>query len=252
MSWRELDGVGLFHFIKRLFMDVKLIVEKGGKRGQVVQFSDREAILGRAKGCTIRIPSAEVSRRHCRLVFLSGSLYVEDLTSANGTYLDGREVTGVEYVASGSRLSVGPVRFRVEYTRATPSHEPPRKQTPQGAGPIELPRFAEELFAEEVDDLEVVDPVFAEEVDEPALAEEVEEPRPRKPVHYEPLELPKFAEELFAEEVEEEPPTAAMDAEPLDLPVPVKLREILLELEEDADAAEADSKKITRKRKGPS
>jgi predicted component of type VI protein secretion system len=239
-------------------MDVKLIVEKGGKRGQVVQFSEREAILGRAKGCTVRIPSAEVSRRHCRLVFLSGSLYVEDLTSANGTYLDGREVIGVEYVASGSRLNVGPVRFRVEYSRAAPVLEAPRGRAPQGAGPIELPRFAEELFAEEVDDLEVIDPVFAEEVEEPRPRKpvhyepEVEEPRPRKPVHYEPLELPRFAEELFAEEVEEEPPTAAMDAEPLDLPVPVKLREILLELEEDADAAEADSKKTTRKRKGPS
>jgi pSer/pThr/pTyr-binding forkhead associated (FHA) protein len=96
-------------------MDVKLVIERGRTRTRVVRLSSPETIVGRQRGCTVRIPSAEVSRRHCRLRQEDGYVTVEDLRSVNGTYLNGMRVVNREIVRPGDHLEIGPVRFVVEY-----------------------------------------------------------------------------------------------------------------------------------------
>jgi len=95
-------------------MEVRLVVERGGRR-QVCRIQSPRAVVGRARGNTVRIPSAEVSREHCRLMLEDGLVYVRDLDSINGTFLNGRPVRGVEVIQPGDRLEVGPVVFVVEY-----------------------------------------------------------------------------------------------------------------------------------------
>lgn len=95
-------------------MNVKLIVERGAKRG-VFSFRASIAVIGRSKGNAVRIPSADVSRKHCRLTTHDGRLWVEDLGSVNGTLLNGARIDGIEWVRSGDNLTVGPVTFVVEY-----------------------------------------------------------------------------------------------------------------------------------------
>jgi pSer/pThr/pTyr-binding forkhead associated (FHA) protein len=96
-------------------MEVQLIVEKGPARSRFIKLRSRETVVGRQKGCNVRIPSAEVSRRHCLLRLDGVQLTVEDLNSANGTYLNNRRVSGQQPVASGDRLRIGPLTFAVEY-----------------------------------------------------------------------------------------------------------------------------------------
>jgi predicted component of type VI protein secretion system len=91
-----------------------LIVEQGGQE-KSLPIPSSGAVLGRGKGSTIRIPSAEVSRRHCQLRCKDGFVTVEDLESVNGTFLNGEPVDGEEVVRPGDRLKVGPVTFVVEY-----------------------------------------------------------------------------------------------------------------------------------------
>lgn len=93
----------------------RLVVEKNGKRARVIQLRSPTARLGRARGNEIRIPSAKVSRRHCRLNEREGLLWVEDLESVNGTYLNGDLITGQTVVRPGDCLRIGPVTFIVEY-----------------------------------------------------------------------------------------------------------------------------------------
>jgi predicted component of type VI protein secretion system len=95
-------------------MNVKLVVEQGAKR-RAFTVQSEEAILGRARGCAVRIPSAEVSRQHCRLTVEDGLVRIKDLGSVNGTLLNGRKIRGVESVRPGDNLTVGPVTFVVEY-----------------------------------------------------------------------------------------------------------------------------------------
>jgi pSer/pThr/pTyr-binding forkhead associated (FHA) protein len=97
-------------------MDITLVLEKRRKRSQSFHLRRAETVVGRQQGSGLRIPSAEVSRRHCLLrVEEDGYLTVEDLDSVNGTYLNGERVSGVEVVRPGDRLQIGPVTLVAEY-----------------------------------------------------------------------------------------------------------------------------------------
>src|SRR5262245_51916566 len=96
-------------------MDIRFVVEKGRSKRHVLHMVGTHMIVGRQYGCGIRVTSAEVSRQHCRLTIQEGFLWVQDLHSSNGTYLNDEEVVGREVVRPGDRLQVGPVTFVVEY-----------------------------------------------------------------------------------------------------------------------------------------
>jgi len=127
-------------------IDVKLTVAKGRTRTREVKLRSAETIIGRRSGCGLRIASAEVSRRHCRLCYQDGLLTVEDLASANGTYLNGKRVTSRHLIRPGDRLQIGPVIFEVNYTLA---HGPEPEEMEVEIVEAEEPVEAEVLELEE-------------------------------------------------------------------------------------------------------
>jgi len=68
--------------------------------------------LGRAPTNTIVLESNFVSTEHTRIIFRDRSLWVEDLGSRNGTFVDQRPVNQALAVAPGMVLQVGDVRFK--------------------------------------------------------------------------------------------------------------------------------------------
>jgi pSer/pThr/pTyr-binding forkhead associated (FHA) protein len=86
----------------------------GGAR-QVLSLKNKETILGREKGCKIRIPSNAISRQHCRLGVKNDMVVVEDLGSSNGTYVNEQRISEMCYLKPGDVLRVGPFRFLVHY-----------------------------------------------------------------------------------------------------------------------------------------
>ncbi len=96
-------------------MDVRLVVEKGSSKSKVLRLKSVETLIGRRQDCDLRIPSADVSRRHCLLRIIEGAVQVEDLDSVNGTFINGRRVSGRQIIRPGDNLQVGPVSFIVEY-----------------------------------------------------------------------------------------------------------------------------------------
>ena len=93
----------------------ELIVKTGKHRGRSVKLAAGETLIGREKGCPIRLATADVSRRHCRLVVAgvgpAEAVTVEDLGSRNGTFVNDHPAAGVTVLKPGDRLRVGPVRF---------------------------------------------------------------------------------------------------------------------------------------------
>jgi pSer/pThr/pTyr-binding forkhead associated (FHA) protein len=70
-----------------------------------------EAVIGKAADADIRIDGDDyVSRRHARLVRSDGMLYVEDLQSANGTFLKIRRPIPL---AAGDEIQIGNSIFRL-------------------------------------------------------------------------------------------------------------------------------------------
>lgn len=72
-----------------------------------------QTVLGRDGGCDITIAGTHLSRRHAELNLRGNRLFVRDLGSANGTFLNGRQITEAE-VRSGDELRFDVLPFRVE------------------------------------------------------------------------------------------------------------------------------------------
>lgn len=96
-------------------MNVKLVMAKGDAQGHTIHLREDRTVVGRTRDCKVRIPSADVSRRHCILTFEEGYLHVEDLGSTNGTFINGERIADKQIVHPGDLLEVGPVTFAVHY-----------------------------------------------------------------------------------------------------------------------------------------
>jgi FHA domain len=76
---------------------------------------DGEVTLGRGGGCTVPLAfDTFVSTVHARAFDRDGNLWVEDLGSRNGTYVDGEQVHEPIRVAKGARLQVGETVLEVD------------------------------------------------------------------------------------------------------------------------------------------
>ena len=69
--------------------------------------------LGRSPTNTIVLDSPVVSTENTRVFFQNRSLWVEDLKSRNGTFLNERPVVAPVAVRPGDILRVGDVRFKI-------------------------------------------------------------------------------------------------------------------------------------------
>lgn len=69
--------------------------------------------VGRARDNDLVLRDAEVSRTHARFESRNGIVYVDDLDSSNGTFLNGQRVGESIEVREGDRIDVGTTRMLV-------------------------------------------------------------------------------------------------------------------------------------------
>lgn len=86
------------------------IIEHGGRHAQSVR---PPAVVGRARDAELFLRDAEVSRRHARFEAHNGVVYLSDLGSSNGTFLNGRPVSESIEIREGDEIDVGTTRLIV-------------------------------------------------------------------------------------------------------------------------------------------
>lgn len=84
------------------------VIEPEAERGRSFPLAD-ELTVGRAAGCQVTLDDTYVSQLHARVFRREGKLFVEDLGSTNGTYLNRAKVAGPMVMSTGDRLQVGSV-----------------------------------------------------------------------------------------------------------------------------------------------
>jgi pSer/pThr/pTyr-binding forkhead associated (FHA) protein len=70
-------------------MITKLIVATGKSAGRAIAVKRDKLLIGRAEECDVRPLSEDVSRRHCAIHVGPEEVWVEDLGSRNGTFVNG-------------------------------------------------------------------------------------------------------------------------------------------------------------------
>ena len=92
-----------------------LIIED--KHGAIVDeysFEDGEFVIGRSQSCDIVLAADNVSRRHARLYTVEGRCYFEDLSSANGAWLNGKRIHNVTELPRSAQVRIGDFFLHIE------------------------------------------------------------------------------------------------------------------------------------------
>jgi pSer/pThr/pTyr-binding forkhead associated (FHA) protein len=100
----------------------RLIMRRGPTPGTAFDLNTDLVSIGRGSKNDIIIRDNEVSREHCRLRRLQDEYEVEDVSSSNGTFVNGQRVQGSVLLQAGSLIELGDT-ITLEYEQA------PRRST---------------------------------------------------------------------------------------------------------------------------
>lgn len=102
-----------------LFLQIAVAIN--GKLLNTYTFADREIVIGRSPDCHVQLDNPGASRQHAKIVNDGNKLYVHDLQSGNGTFLNGKRVTQAVLTPNDS-LNISKFTLTVKFTT-----EPPEK-----------------------------------------------------------------------------------------------------------------------------
>jgi predicted component of type VI protein secretion system len=150
-------------------MDVRFVIVSPPRKQGALNVK-LPILIGRAEEAKFRIQQDSVSRRHCEVFIKEGGVYVRDLGSTNGTFLDGEQVTAAvaSFVRPAGEIRIGGVVFRVEYTPAAAAAVPDDDTASLDAAPVEQAASAGDVPEANAD-------AGAAPEEEPAETEPVEE-----------------------------------------------------------------------------
>ncbi len=92
---------------------VNLVVIRPDGREEEYEYFAESISVGRDETCQVRLLDSMVSRVHC-IITLDGKRYiVKDLDSRNGTWVNGRKISGRKHVREGDVIQIGPFRLMI-------------------------------------------------------------------------------------------------------------------------------------------
>jgi pSer/pThr/pTyr-binding forkhead associated (FHA) protein len=86
------------------------VISEEGKQ----YFIEDKINIGRGTDSTILIDDKKISRNHATIAIKDGKLHMEDLNSSNGTFHNGKKVTGVVNIINGDSISFEKYVFTVK------------------------------------------------------------------------------------------------------------------------------------------
>jgi serine phosphatase RsbU (regulator of sigma subunit)/pSer/pThr/pTyr-binding forkhead associated (FHA) protein len=81
-------------------------------------------VLGRHPACDIVLDSGSVSRQHARITNIEGNFHIEDLHSRNGTFVNGRLLTGRQLLKENDEIGICELSFSFHLTPPEPNDSP--------------------------------------------------------------------------------------------------------------------------------
>jgi len=92
-----------------------LLALNGPLSGTTVQITDEPTVVGRMTGNGIvGLNDPRISRRHLKVAKTNDGVLLTDLDSTNGTWVDGRQITGEHVVEPGAIIEIGSTLLLLE------------------------------------------------------------------------------------------------------------------------------------------
>jgi pSer/pThr/pTyr-binding forkhead associated (FHA) protein len=95
-----------------------------------------DMVLGRQAECDLQLTEGHASRRHAKLSFAEDAVWLEDLNSANGTFVNGTKITGKVKLTSGDRLRFDVEEFDFRIPSAAPAVDDGKTQYREPASAV--------------------------------------------------------------------------------------------------------------------
>jgi pSer/pThr/pTyr-binding forkhead associated (FHA) protein len=99
----------------------RLVILSEGFTGKAYDLTVDKTTIGRVEDNTFPIPEGSVSSHHCEVLLRGGDVVIHDLNSTNGTFINGRQITGEAVIKPGQILRLGQVEIRLEDVNAQKS-----------------------------------------------------------------------------------------------------------------------------------
>ncbi len=90
----------------RTSLNPTLSILRGLKAGRIFELLGESIMIGRNSNCDLVLPDEVVSRNHARVRARTDGLYIEDLGSRNGTFVNGKRITQPTKLANGDYIQV--------------------------------------------------------------------------------------------------------------------------------------------------
>lgn len=91
-----------------------VVTSDGPLKGRVLVVDEDELVLGRRETGDLVLPDPHVSRAHAVIRRQSGAIWLEDLGSTGGTFVNGEQITGSQALRHGDLVRFGTVETRFE------------------------------------------------------------------------------------------------------------------------------------------
>lgn len=94
-------------------MEERFILKlEGGGHGFLLTLAEGVNDLGRSPECDLQIQHQSVSRTHARLMNTGESVWLDDLNSSKGTWVNGRRIEESVHLTVGDKVKFGEVEFK--------------------------------------------------------------------------------------------------------------------------------------------
>lgn len=93
-------------------MKMGLLVLSAGKwHGKLIPITRPTFVIGRDPRCHLRPASPVIDERHCAIICREDTVFLRDLDSASGTFLNGQRLKGQVRLEDDNHIKVGPIEF---------------------------------------------------------------------------------------------------------------------------------------------
>jgi pSer/pThr/pTyr-binding forkhead associated (FHA) protein len=107
MDYAKSENAASRQALAAQFADWALVIDDGSCRSRIFVLPGGRVVLGRDAACDLPISDSRASRQHCSFRSAGDELFVEDLGTSTGTFVNDRKIEAPTAVSADDTITIG-------------------------------------------------------------------------------------------------------------------------------------------------